>query len=324
MRHCKLILRSLNGALLEFLVLTGAVQGAEPARQYTPDEILSALRERDPVIENYRHQFSRRETKRIDEQLEFAQSQFNNFKFGGTPVDPPASFPDPYDAVIVANVEMATRGDKLMIRSEWLTDHHGHPQLPRFNKVVDDGDLVREFYQGLHDTTLTIFLNQALYRAGNREQQMFYELALGVGFGRRIRTIDSVEATDSGWKLMGTFQLWTEDQTTFEMETDADLFVRKARLEANVRGNETAFDISTTGTMINDGRPAFAQQGSIKRTNVAFTRPDGERRVTDRVLYDYVIEASRLEFDLTDEQYARLSAIDATQADYVIDERPKN
>jgi len=280
------------------------------------------------VVDNYRIRFMRRETKRIDEQAEWRKISFRNQADGDKPEPAPAKFPEPYDAVIVANFDLATHGQKLMIRGEWLTDHHGHPHIPRTNVVVDDGDLVRELHVDIHDTTLTICGNQALYRAGNREQQMFYELALGVGFGRRIKAVESVVKTDDGWRVTGIFQLWTEDQTTFELEADADLFVRKAQLRAVVHPRETWFEFANAGSVETAGKRAFAKTGRLQRIYAAHVPPNGTRldvgQSFGKIEQQYELEVGSVDFELTDEHYAELSAIDAAQADSVIDERPKN
>lgn len=308
--------------LLSLLVVPAPAQDA--AAEYTPETMLAALRERDPEVDNYRMRFTRRETKRVDERAEFAKSAFRTQKFGGTPDPAPASFPDPYDAIVVSNQDCAYRGESLVLRGTYLTDHHGHPQIPRIYHYVEAGRDSRELGGTTGERHLTLRQRDNGVPSINQEYRMFYELALGVGFGRRIKTVESVEKSDDGWRVTGTFQLWTEDHTTFELATDSQLFVRRAQLRANVQGNETAFDFTNSGLIEADGRQAFAKHGTVKRINVAFTPPGGERREFGTVQHDYALEVGRIDFDLTDEQYAELSAIDAAQADYVIDEQPKN
>jgi hypothetical protein len=298
--------------------------GDEPSVSYTPAEMLAELRARDPELDNYSLSFKRLEIRRIDERVEFQKQQFNRIRFGGEAEQAPASFPDPYDAVLMMDITMAVRDRGLVFRHVWLTDHHGHPQIPRHGIWVDEADVYRELHESLSETTLTIRPLSPAQRAGNQEQRMYYELALGVGYGRRIREIESLEQSDTGWQLTGTIQLWSEDETTFQIETDEDLFVRKAHLHANVHGNETTFDFTSSGAIRTDGQRPIAEKGTVKRVHVAYTPAGGERRDDGSIQYQYEVEVAEIEFDLTDERYAELSAIDPAQADYVMDERPKN
>ena len=311
---------------LAALSVWSAPAPAQVAVEYTPQTMQAALRERDAVVDNYRIQFTRRETRRIDERAEWAEISFRSQRFGRGPA--PASFPDPYDALLVENMDLATRTDSLALRSTCLTDHHGHPQLPRHYVVVERGREQTELDDSSGDWILT---NRRIPRdlpSINQEFRMFYELALGVGLGRRIKTVESVEKLDDGWRVTGTFQLWTEDKTTFELETDADLFVRKATLKAVVHPRETWFEFANSGSIETEGQRTFARTGSLKRTYAAHVPVNGTRlddgKSFGRIEQQYELEVGQLDFDLSDEQYNELSAIDAAQADYVIDERLKN
>ena len=79
---------------------------------------------------------------------------------------------------------------------------------------------------------------------------MAIEFAFGFGFGKRIIQIDRIETDGALQKLQGSIQIWWEDVSTFQLVLDDHHLVREARIEANVKGNHIAFEVTTTGMAV--------------------------------------------------------------------------
>jgi len=297
---------------------TAAAAEPDPRQpNVTPAELLERLRARDAAFDNYSLTFTEREPKRIDEKGEFTKRQFNNIRFGGQAEPAPESFPDPYDAVIVSRRTMVVRGDDVVLSSVWTTDHHGHPQLPEEPQIYKrQNHRVIALSSAGSDRILTIYSKDKDHPAPYPDFRWFYEMTLGVGFGRCLKSIESVEPAGGGWRVRGTARLWTEDKTTAHLVIDSNLIVRRAELEVDVQSHKTRIYVSSSGQLGEDSDTLIARTGEFQRVIVR-TGPEDE--MVDTVSH-WELEGEQLEINLSDARYAALTVLDEKSAQHIIDQ----
>jgi hypothetical protein len=140
-----------------------------------------------------------------------------------------------------------------------------------------------------------------------QEQAMAVEFAHGFGFGKRIKQIDSIKPDGSRRKVAGTIQIWWEDQSRFDLLLDDHYIVREAKIESNVRGNHTEFQVRTEGTTTAEGFE-FAKTGLFKR--IALGREiDGKLRTNPQTVNEFRTEFKGIQVNLSDETYKALVAM---------------
>lgn len=126
------------------------------------------------------------------------------------------------------------------------------------------------------------------------------ELGLGVGFGKRIESVTSCEALESGHRLKGTIKIWIEDVSDFDIEVDVDGVVRKATINCDVKGNRTRFVTTSQGT-IKRGGFRIAKRGHFERHHI---------RNQANVLKKFDVELVSVITGIDDKQFEELSRFD--------------
>lgn len=144
------------------------------------------------------------------------------------------------------------------------------------------------------------------------------EYTLGIGFGKRITSIDSLVPKGDGYVASGKITLWWTDQSTFAIELDKDFIVRRAHMETNLESSVMTYDITTSGVT---GERGFnvAKGGSYRQSKTPKSKdgklagnpgPEDEKQIT--------FDAVRL--NLTDEQYAKATDMPLPPGTQVIDQ----
>jgi hypothetical protein len=149
------------------------------------------------------------------------------------------------------------------------------------------------------------------------EQRMTIEFVHGFGFGKRIKTIESVVREGNRRILKGTIQVWAEDISTFVIELGDDLVVKKAVIDCDVGGNLTRFEITTEGAIERQGF-VFARTGHLMRTAMGMKNARKmvpETNVTDEFSSRFVA----VRFNLRDDVYKTLTRIEVTPGTLVRD-----
>ena len=134
---------------------------------------------------------------------------------------------------------------------------------------------------------------------------MMIEFVHGFGFGGRIKTIDSLAREGDRRILKGEIQIWSEDVSTYRIELGDDLLVKKARIDCNVDGNLTHFDVDTDGAVERNGF-TFAATGHFRRTwmgNVNKTKYPKLRDTSPRVDKEFSSHFDDARFHLPDAEY---------------------
>ncbi len=149
------------------------------------------------------------------------------------------------------------------------------------------------------------------------EQLMEIEFGFGLGFGKRIKKVNSVKQEGDNRVVEGTIKLWREDISRFRIETDRDFVVRKAVIDADVHGNLTRYEVKTRGAVARDGL-VFAETGHVKRTWRGF-RQDGKILGEPKVQNEFNLLFKDVQFNLSDMDYARLTNMDVPPETVLID-----
>lgn len=136
-----------------------------------------------------------------------------------------------------------------------------------------------------------------------REQRMEVEFGHGIGFGKRIKTIESVKPAADGFKVTGSMQLFSTDVTRFEIIIDRDFVVRRANIAIDAAGNLTEFDIETKG-LAKDSPIRMAASGRYKVT-WAGRRVEGKIVGSREVTEDYSFEFLRIKVPLSKEEFEK-------------------
>lgn len=149
------------------------------------------------------------------------------------------------------------------------------------------------------------------------EHAMAVEFAHGFGFGKRIKQIDRIEQEGTRLKVEGSIQIWWEDQSRFRLVLDDHHLVREAHIESNVKGNHTAFEVKTEGT-VKQGGFEFAKTGSFKRIALGI-EVQGKLTAKPSVMNELKTEFTGLQANLADKVYQELVAMTPEPGTQVFD-----
>ena len=101
-------------------------------------------------------------------------------------------------------------------------------------------------------------------------QCMFVQMALGTGYGSKIKNIEDIRQAEEGdsFVIEGLMQLFSSDQSTFTLLLDNDLIVRSAEIHCKTDAILNEYFVTTSGTVDSgDGRFFGAESGEFKRTD---------------------------------------------------------
>ena len=221
------------------------------------------------------------------------------------------------------NEELVVRGPNttfIRVLDPTLKLDESNKGLQRFQKWSNTDGLAREILDGdethkddriiqIHSSGAPVDLAQ--------EQRMWVEFAHGVGFGKRIREIESLSAQNGKTIIKGTIQMWWEDTSQFAIAVDDNYIVRRAVIDSNVHGNLTRFEVTTQGTVERKGF-VLAETGHFVRRWMGMYR-DGKKVGPPKVKKEFYCRFKDIVPNLSDEQYESLTKMEATPGTYVMD-----
>jgi hypothetical protein len=221
------------------------------------------------------------------------------------------------------NEELVVRGPNTAftrVLDQTLKLDENNEGLQRFQKWSNTDGLAREILDGdethkgdriiqVHSSGAPVDLAQ--------EQRMWVEFAHGVGFGKRIREIESLSAQNGKTIIKGTIQMWWEDTSQFAIAVDDNYIVRRAVIDSNVHGNLTRFEVTTQGTVERKGF-VVAETGHFVRRWMGMYR-DGKKVGRPKVKKEFYCRFKDIVPNLSDEQYESLTKMEATPGTYVMD-----
>ena len=180
------------------------------------------------------------------------------------------------------------------------------------------GDLNGEFYE-LHDMQLPEgdsgkevpnYAKQLRIRrsysalGGLYNEQMEIEFAHGIGFGKRITKVSSVEQFGKTTIISGDIELWPGVGSTFVILLDGDRLVRKATIDLRSGKWLIRREITTKGTVVQGGLK-LAKSGTYRQ--LVSVRGAEDKTGEPIVKRDFAVRLRAVETNLTQERIGELS-----------------
>lgn len=275
----------------------------------TPQLLLQALRAKDAQLDNVAITYDKTEVVERSPAGEWFEEQQLILESGGKPSPAPKSFKEPYDVTIVAHSTLTLRGEQITIYSTSSTDARGRP-LASGNPV----SFKRSNAAGVDESFISVNEKRILHTDTRppdpdgllSEDAMLALFCMGVGYGKRASSIDSIRAEGEMVTAEVTMRLWSQDLTRGALKIDKQFIVREAKLLANSDGDETRFEISTEGVIGAPSGREIGRSGRLKRTALtAMVR--GQKQDINKVREDYGVNVLKVQYDLKDEEYRRLT-----------------
>jgi hypothetical protein len=190
-----------------------------------------------------------------------------------------------------------------------------------YQKWGETGGVVREILDskapGPHGRTFHIRKGDAPVGIVS-EQRMAIEFVHGFGFGKRIKAIESVVREGDRRILRGTIQIWWEDVSTFRIELGDDLLVKEARIDCDVRGHLTRFEVTTEGAIDRQGF-VLARTGHFRRSAMG-TKDANPPDYQPEVSQEFSTQFDDVRFRLGDDEYKALIRMEITPGTQVNDD----
>jgi len=231
------------------IMALGVAHAADPVSQ-APDTLLAVLRAKDAQFDNLAVSFERREKVKDFDTSEAA---------------PPLAM---IEREAISDCQLVIRGAETTYTIDFKTDHLGKPldgSTPRRSMtsnasgVQQNMTIVNEL-RVFHDDTRPAGTSTVLGK-----QRMMDEFCLGVGYGKRIESVDQIEIKNGVTHVEATMRLFRDDTTKAQLKIDSDFLVREATLTAtNPDGGQTRFDISNEGLSDSPAGAAVASKGVLK------------------------------------------------------------
>ncbi len=284
---------------------------AEDTSRLTLEEILQLLRTNDARFDNLDLKYLKIEKHDI------RPSRFNEQRWGEDISQKPKDYWDTRTVKWVRSCSLVVRGKNMILASQF------EPELSEKDKYVAPGAFFKEgIIEGIRHQIDNMQLPddspakqspnyEKQYRVTRepptwgREMQMAIEFPFGVGFGKRIKSINSVTVRNGKRIIAGDIQIWAEDVSRFEIELDENGLVRKAAILSDVKGHRTQFEVTSSGA-IRHGGLLLAKSGTFKRS----WQPSPEqmnRGAAPKLQHDFRLEFKSVTQNLSDEQYAKLA-----------------
>ena len=312
------------------LTLLGSVATADEeskpinAADFTPASLKEALTSRDLQFDNMTVVYRTSRVKvGVIATKESQQATLGTF---GIPPDG-----EEVEARVTTEYRLTIRGDETTIdvdeQVEGSVDLGFIPQRTRTSNSSGK-ELIRQMIPGseqkkIPEEDLVSHYGDEPPNGLLEQDQMFGELCLGIGYGKRMKEVTSIKQAGPNLEIEATLLLYDglPDISRATLIVDSNLLVRKATLWTRDESDGLMSEIITDGIL--PGLPPerfVARTSSHKRRNF-WTDRGGKKRNGNLINADY--ETVSIKFELSDEEYASLSSIDMDAADRVMDQSPK-
>jgi hypothetical protein len=306
--------RHLAAAFLGLLVFVLFGRASRAQLLDDPKELLERLKARDARFDNVHVSYIRRGV--------YTPPEFPYWKFPGQEPDTEPSKPMPFRF----KEQVTVRGpDTTFVRDVFttsLTPESASITFASHQKWSDADGLIREFRE-LRDHSDRLMEIKPGVPAGDSivsGQRREVEFSLGLGFGRRIKTISSFTRKNDQVVLEGSIQIWSDDVSRYRMSLDEDLVVRSAVIEVESGGNQTRYDVSTKGS-VKQNDFVFARTGHYTRTAMGLKNPPVKLQdpFKPHITDEFDIDFHSVKFHLEDEAYKILTNLDIPPGTDVMD-----
>ena len=213
-----------------------------------------------------------------------------------------------YDAEAIAKVTLTVKGSETTFDQEFETDSEGAVlPKPQHVKWSNASGVEQDLVNAADDAWILHTFTRPLEPHGLlQESRMEVELCSGIGYGKRIVEIESVDLNGDTTVVKCTMKLFSRDVTQAELVIDKSDLVRKARLNIDSAGSVQIFEIETSGVIGGRAGCELASKGRLTRTSVR-----SPSKVINRVTERMLIEIDKVTTNLSNQDYERLSTINS-------------
>lgn len=268
-----------------------------------PHKLLQQMKQRDASLENRILTIEERWTQRIDPKAIQAQSQFYDLKSGelNRTYPDPNSLPGAYDQPHRRLMEMIVRKSEVTLKIVGDLEKRLNPNYGSIDNVGYISTNVGGNVRAYSPKTETLHM---MGSSGGMliSRRHAFEWCTGHGFAKLMSSIKSIVVTDDRIIAKGMGTVFDVDHTTFELEIDRNLIVRRAVI--SVSSGPSGFNdyrVTSDGTTKLANAPAVAKHGISQRV----LRPAGK---PDRDYTKYDITFVSLSDPLSDEKYSQVIA----------------
>lgn len=154
------------------------------------------------------------------------------------------------------------------------------------------------------------------------QEAMFAEFCLGVGYGRRIEEIKSIEQAGDNLKVEATIKMYegSDELSQATLILDSDFLVRDAGLQTRDEADGLRSEIKTVGVVKGTKPGQVVAKSSSHKRWIYWTDRNAAQRNSLQVNAPYTTQS--IKYDLTPAEYAELSRIDIGKDDRVVDTTP--
>ncbi len=275
-------------------------------------KLLAALKARDQTLDNAVLRYTKSSEWRVKD---------TSWRF--PPDRPEDRVTSPQVITLIYHEQMVVRGNDTTFISTAdpeMNRKNGGTWVTQYRKWGDHGGIFREIadMEGSGGIDYTFETRTEESRGGRvAEERTAIEFTHGFGFGKRIKTIESMIRKADRRVVKGTMQIWRPNNlSAFVIELDDDLVVKKAEIDHDSNGYRTHCEITTEGTVDRDGF-AFARTGHFKF--VATTKEGRKMGYEPSVMEEFRTRFAAVKFHLRDDVYETLAKIEITPGTLVRD-----
>ena len=295
--------------------------GVHPAWPENGKELLNALRERDREFDRRIVELEQRWTERISPSAQIASIRFNARKFGQPDPGSPAKeeIPDDYEQAHRVHYQVIANGDEFTLKRVGERAEILHPEYTALNNSGFIWSTVGGIERSYSPETKTLHVTGAPNGSGILSSYR-WQFAWGCGYGaaRYIRTIESINKKVDQLVVTGRSELFTGDDSRFELVLDKDLVLRSIMIKVPSRPNGfNVYFAGTVGTHTSEGHPPMAKQGHYQR----ILQPEGK---PERVYEEFDVVFLKASEILPDEAYEFETQIEPAEGTNTVDLRPRN
>jgi hypothetical protein len=184
------------------------------------------------------------------------------------PVPPGFKSPTSLDPVVhrvVVDWNLICRNEQTAIEQKLVSSPEFMALLP-YQRWSDDGNWIRSETKRAGQTAQNSFYvnDTPGSHAVVRHQRSSVEMCCGIGFGSRLRSIETVTYGPNGDTLVGTIEILPSYVADCTLRVE-DGLVRQADISIESKDRLATWRIETTGTQVGDGLPSMASTGEWSR-----------------------------------------------------------
>lgn len=305
------------------LVLGSCLQ----ANDWVPEDkavFLNALRTKDSQFDNLSVEYEKRTETTVDPLMELIDRPQGASKAS---VEPPSGSDDldVYTKLVVVEKILVVRGEQTTLTVKGNASQVSGSEAKQVPFVSKSSNVSGVLKNTVEDPTEFVFHDDTRpFDETNllAEDRMLDEFCFGVGFGKRITEIESIEVRDEMAVVEAKMLLWRDIPTKARLTIDRNFLVRNADLHYNNSGHEARFVVVTKGLTQSPSGAELATSGSLVKKGLATVVRGKRVDLGGAVRDDYEVVVTKVTHDLSDTAYATLVDLNEDEATRHIDMTP--